>query len=141
MQETGRSDEITADKYKGRTFLLVDDNELNREIGQEILQMFGARVDLACNGQQAADMLILGPVGVYDAVFMDIQMPIKNGYEATRDIRASEREDLLELPIFAMTANAFANDVQDALNAGMNAHISKPLDLAVLNRVLDKFLK
>lgn len=141
MQETGRSDEITADKYKGRTFLLVDDNELNREIGQEILQMFGARVDLACNGQQAADMLILGPAGVYDAVFMDIQMPIKNGYEATRDIRASEREDLLELPIFAMTANAFANDVQDALNAGMNAHISKPLDLAVLNRVLDKFLK
>lgn len=135
------ADEIRPDKFKGKRFLLVDDNELNREIGQEILQMYGACVDLACNGQQAVDILVMGPENLYDAVFMDIQMPVKNGYEAVRDIRSAYREDLERLPIFAMTANAFANDVQDALNAGMNAHIPKPLDVAVLSQVLDKFVK
>lgn len=139
--DAGFGGEILPDRFKGKRFLLVDDNELNREIGQEILQMYGARVDLACNGQQAVDILVMGPENVYDAVFMDIQMPVKNGYEATRDIRSAYRDDLLQLPIFAMTANAFANDVQDALNAGMNAHISKPLDMAVLSKVLDQFLK
>ena len=134
-------EEIREGKYQKYRFLLVDDNELNREIGQEILQMFGAKVDLACDGQEAIDILIHAPEGQYDAVFMDVQMPVKNGYDATRELRAVVRDDLKALPIFAMTANAFADDVQDALDAGMNAHIPKPLDIAVLNRVLDQFLK
>ena len=102
--------------------------------------MFGAKVDLACDGQEAIDILIQSPEGQYDAVFMDVQMPVKNGYDATRELRSVVRDDLKALPIFAMTANAFADDVQDALDAGMNAHIAKPLDLTVLSRVLDQFL-
>lgn len=132
---------IAEGKYQGYRFLLVDDNELNREIGQEILQMFGAKVDLACDGQEAIEVLIQSPEGYYDAVFMDVQMPVKNGYDATRELRAVVREDLRELPIFAMTANAFADDVQDALDAGMNAHIAKPLDLTALNHVIDRYVK
>lgn len=132
--------EICDGKYEKYRFLLVDDNELNREIGQEILQMFGAKVDLACDGQEAIDVLIQSPEGWYDAVFMDVQMPVKDGYSATRELRALVRDDLRVLPIFAMTANAFADDVQDALDAGMTAHIAKPLDLAKLNHVLDQFL-
>lgn len=130
---------IIADKCAGRRFLLVDDNELNREIGQEILQMLGARVDLASDGQEAIDILMDTPEGQYDAVFMDVQMPVKNGYDATREIRSCSRQDLQYLPIFAMTANAFADDVQDALDAGMNAHLAKPLEISALNRVLDRF--
>lgn len=139
-REEGVSEETVREKCRGKRFLLVDDNELNREIAQEILQMFGARVDLACDGQQAVDILMLSDAGKYDAVFMDIQMPVKDGYEATREIRASGRNDLKKLPVFAMTANAFQSDVQDALSAGMNAHIAKPLDVAALGRVLVKFL-
>ena len=142
MESVQQSEEDISDgKYRGYRFLLVDDNELNREIGQEILQMFGANVDLACDGQEAIDTLIHSAEGYYDAVFMDVQMPVKNGYDATRELRAVVREDLRELPIFAMTANAFADDVQDALDAGMNAHIAKPLDLTVLSNVLDRYLK
>ena len=89
----------------------------------------------------ASSVAEISPAGLFDAVLMDIQMPVKNGYEATREIRASSRWDLKELPIFAMTANAFASDVQDALNAGMNAHIAKPVDIAVLKRVTDRFLR
>ena len=133
-------DSITENRFAGCRFLLVDDNELNREIGQEILQMFGAKVDLACNGQEAIDILFHTPEGQYDAVFMDVQMPVKNGYDATRELRAGNRQDIQELPIFAMTANAFADDVQDALDAGMNAHLAKPLDIATLKRVLDRYL-
>lgn len=102
--------------------------------------MFGAKVDLACDGQEAVDTLIQSPEGWYDAVFMDVQMPVKDGYATTRELRAVVRDDLREMPIFAMTANAFADDVQDALDAGMNAHIAKPLDLTKLNHVLDQFL-
>ena len=140
VEEQPCEEGICEGKYEKYRFLLVDDNELNREIGQEILQMFGAKVDLACDGQEAVDTLIQSPEGWYDAVFMDVQMPVKDGYAATRELRAVNRDDLREMPIFAMTANAFADDVQDALGAGMNAHIAKPLDLAKLNKVLDQFL-
>ena len=140
IQAENNNSEITADRYANRHFLLVDDNELNREIGQEILQMFGANVDLAANGQEAIDILLRMPEDQYDAVFMDVQMPVKNGYDATRELRSCERADLHELPIFAMTANAFADDVQDALDAGMTAHIAKPLDISALTRVLDRYL-
>lgn len=140
LEFNAQTDEnISADKCAGRRFLLVDDNELNREIGQEILQMLGAKVDLASDGQEAIDILFDTPEGQYDAVFMDVQMPVKNGYDATREIRSCSRQDLKYLPIFAMTANAFADDVQDALDAGMNAHLAKPLDISALNRALDRF--
>ena len=139
---TGETDcSISEDKYAGYRFLLVDDNELNREIGQEILQMFGAKVDLACDGQEAITIIFNTPDDYYDAIFMDVQMPVKNGYDATRELRASDRPDIKHLPIFAMTANAFADDVQDALDAGMNAHLAKPLDIATLVRVLDRYLR
>ena len=136
---TQSDDMLTGNKCAGRRFLLVDDNELNREIGQEILQMLGARVDLASDGQEAIDILLNTPERQYDAVFMDVQMPVKNGYDATREIRSCSRQDLKYLPIFAMTANAFVDDVQDALDAGMNAHLAKPLDISALNRILDRF--
>ena len=139
--ETRHDGAIVEDQYAGRRFLLVDDNELNREIGHEILQMHGAVVDLAANGQEAIDILIGAPEGQYDAVFMDVQMPVKNGYDATRELRSCQRDDLHKLPIFAMTANAFADDVQDALEAGMNAHLAKPLDIAAMNRVLERYLR
>lgn len=140
MELDARSDEgVAANKCMGRHFLLVDDNELNREIGQEILQMLGAKVDLASDGQEAIDILFNTPEGQYDAVFMDVQMPVKNGYDTTREIRSCSRQDLKYLPIFAMTANAFVDDVQDALDAGMNAHLAKPLDISALNSVLERF--
>ncbi len=139
--ESSGDNRISEDRFAGLHFLLVDDNELNREIGQELLQMFGAKVDLATNGQEAIDILYHTPEGQYDAVFMDVQMPVKNGYDATRELRAGTRQDIQELPIFAMTANAFADDVQDALDAGMTAHLAKPLDLDTLKRVLDRYIR
>ena len=125
--------------YTGRRILLVEDNELNREIGVEILQMTGAEVETAENGKIAVEKVEASPEGLYDLVFMDIQMPVMNGYEATAAIRSLPGEKG-KLPIVAMTANAFAEDVQLAKNTGMNGHIAKPLDMNKLNDVLENWL-
>ena len=125
--------------YTGKRILLVEDNELNREIGVEILQMTGAEVETAENGKIAVEKVEASPEGLYDLVFMDIQMPVMNGYEATAAIRSLPGEKG-KLPIVAMTANAFAEDVQLAKNTGMNGHIAKPLDMNKLNDVLEKWL-
>ena len=125
--------------YTGKRILLVDDNELNREIGVEILQMTGAEVEIAENGKIAVEKVEASPKGSYDLIFMDIQMPVMNGYEATAAIRSLPGEQG-KLPIVAMTANAFAEDVQLAKNTGMNGHIAKPLDMNKLNDVLENWL-
>ena len=125
--------------YTGKRILLVEDNELNREIGVEILQMTGAEVETAENGKIAVEKVEASPKGSYDLIFMDIQMPVMNGYEATAAIRGLPGEKG-KLPIVAMTANAFAEDVQLAKNTGMNGHIAKPLDMNKLNDVLENWL-
>ena len=125
--------------YTGKRILLVEDNELNREIGVEILQMTGTKVETAENGKIAVEKVEASPKGSYDLIFMDIQMPVMNGYEATAAIRSLPGEKG-KLPIVAMTANAFAEDVQLAKNTGMNGHIAKPLDMNKLNDVLENWL-
>ena len=125
--------------YTGKRILLVEDNELNREIAVEILQMTGAEVETAENGKIAVEKVEVSPKDWYDLIFMDIQMPVLNGYQATAAIRSLPGEKG-ELPIVAMTANAFAEDVQLAKNTGMNGHIAKPLDMNKLSDVLKKWL-
>jgi signal transduction histidine kinase/CheY-like chemotaxis protein len=120
--------------------LLVEDNDLNLEIAKEILEFTGVTVECAKNGAEAVDRVASIPDGYYDLVLMDIQMPVMNGYEATRAIRALDRNYTKMLPIIAMTANAFVEDVHMAKGAGMNAHISKPLDLNVLANILRKWV-
>lgn len=109
--------------------LLVEDNQLNAEIAAKVLKMSGLTVDCAWDGIEAVDCLSSCPDGYYDMVFMDIQMPRMNGYDATRAIRSSARDYCKRVPIVAMTANAFAEDVQAAKTVGMNEHIAKPLEL------------
>ena len=132
--------DIASMDYSSKRVLLVEDNEINREIAEEILGMTGLQIEAAENGQIALDMVSASADGYYDLVFMDIQMPVMNGYEATRGIRALGREYTDKLPIIAMTANAFAEDVVMAKDVGMNEHISKPLDMDKLEDVLKKWL-
>ncbi|MDD6051283.1 MAG: response regulator [Clostridiales bacterium] len=125
---------------KGRRALLVEDNALNAEIAGELMGMTGLEMEYALDGIEAVDRLVECPDGYYDIIFMDIQMPRMNGYDATRAIRAMRRSYCKQVPIIAMTANAFAEDVQAAKTVGMNEHIAKPLDLNVLARALRKWL-
>ncbi len=125
--------------FEGNRVLLVEDNDLNREIACEILRMTGLTVDVAVDGKEAVKKFEASSEGCYKMIFMDVQMPVMNGYEATEAIRAMPRGDA-DVPIIAMTANAFASDVKDAKNAGMNEHIAKPLDLNKLKQTLDKYL-
>ena len=121
--------------------LLVEDNEINAEIALEILGMTKLEVEHCVDGVEAVDKIIACEDGYYDVIFMDIQMPRMNGYDAARAIRTMNREYCKRVPIIAMTANAFAEDIQAAKTVGMNEHIAKPLDLNVLMTTLDKWLK
>ena len=140
-EKTARNylEELSESEYTGKRILLVEDNELNREIAGEILQMTGTKVETAENGKIAVEKVEVSPKGSYDLIFMDIQMPVMNGYEATAAIRSLPGAKG-KLPIVAMTANAFAEDVQLAKNTGMNGHIAKPLDMNKLNDVLKNWL-
>lgn len=124
----------------GRRILLAEDNLLNQEIARELLTGMGAQVDTADNGLSCIEKFEQSPAGYYDIILMDIQMPILNGYEATKRIRSMDREDALAIPIFAMTADAFAEDIEAAKKAGMNCHLAKPLDIPVMMRELNKYL-
>ena len=124
----------------GRCVLLAEDNDLNAEIATEILEMTGLTVERVEDGVEAVDKMAACADGCYDMVFMDIQMPRMNGYDAARAIRAMDRDYCKRVPIVAMTANAFAEDVQAAKTAGMNEHIPKPLDLNTLARILKKWI-
>lgn len=132
-------EDFAKENYAGKRILLVEDNELNREIATEIIGMTGVTIDSAENGKIAVEKVMEAPEKWYDLILMDIQMPIMNGYEATAAIRALAGSRG-KVPIIAMTANAFAEDVQLAKNTGMNEHIAKPLDLNKLNDVLKRWL-
>lgn len=127
--------------YSEYRALLVEDNELNAEIAMEILQLTGIEVEHVIDGTQAVDRMNESADCYYDIIFMDIQMPKMNGYDATRAIRAMNRNYCRQIPIVAMTANAFAEDVQAAKTVGMNEHIAKPLDLKILAKTLKKWLE
>ena len=126
--------------FKGKQILLVEDNELNREIAQEILREYGFRVDTAENGAVAVEKVSTAAPGSYDLVLMDVQMPIMDGYTATRQIRALDDPARAKLPIIAMTANAFDEDRRNALESGMNGFLSKPIVIGDLVQELHKIL-
>jgi len=131
---------IRKDDFNGKRALLVEDNELNAEIAGEILSMAGLEIVYAKDGKEALDKMTQAKAGEYDVVFMDIQMPIMDGYEATRAIRALPGDYPRRVPIIAMTANAFMGDVQACKAAGMDEHIAKPLELDHLYDVLNRWL-
>ena len=125
---------------RGRRVLVAEDNELNWEIASELLSAEGLELTWAENGQTCVEMFEQSPVGYFEAILMDIRMPVMGGYEATQVIRTLERPDR-DLPIIAMTADAFAEDVKRSLDCGMDAHIAKPIDVQEVLRLLDKYLK
>ena len=127
--------------FKGKRILLVEDNELNREIAEELIGATGASVESAEDGVQAVKKFKESAEGYYDLILMDVQMPHMDGYEATRCIRALGRSDAQKVPIFAMTTNAFAEDVQKSREAGMNAHISKPLNIRAVYKQMNRYLQ
>lgn len=127
--------------FTGKRVLLVEDNEINIEVAKELLSMVGIQVEMAMNGQLAVDAVTDKEPGYFDLIFMDIQMPVMNGYEAAKAIRALGREDLEKIPIVAMTADAFADDIRKAKEAGMNDHISKPVDIERLQEALRRWIK
>ena len=140
---TDASQEILPEKnadFKDRHILLVEDNELNREIAQEILREYGFRVDTAENGEVAVEKVSTAAPGSYDLVLMDVQMPVMDGYTATRKIRALDDPARAKLPILAMTANAFDEDRRNALESGMNGFLSKPIVIGDLVQELHKIL-
>ncbi|WP_325213550.1 hybrid sensor histidine kinase/response regulator [Oscillibacter sp.] len=125
--------------FTGRRILLAEDNDLNWEIANELLSDLGMELDWAENGRICADKFEASPVGFYDAVLMDLRMPVMTGYEATEAIRNMDRPDK-DIPIIAMTADAFSEDIKKCLDAGMNAHVAKPIDIREVSRLLEKFI-
>ena len=123
----------------GRRILVAEDNELNWEVASELLGSLGVELEWAENGKLCVEMFQKAQSGWYDAILMDIRMPVMNGYEASDAIRAMDRPDA-GLPIIAMTADAFSEDIQRCLEHGMNAHIAKPIDIKEVARVLKKVL-
>lgn len=128
-------------ELEGLHVLIAEDNELNAEIACELLSGAGLLVDHASDGQEACDLFAASPVGFYDTVLMDVQMPIMNGYDATRCIRRLERSDATTVPIIAMSANAFSEDVNASLESGMNAHLSKPIDMRLVLSTIAKYIR
>ena len=126
--------------FNNKRVLVVEDNELNREIAEEILEEIGFIVETAPDGTDAVEMFSRSEEYHYDAILMDVQMPVMDGYEATRTIRALHREDAQKIPIIAMTANAMEEDKEMALKNGMDAHIAKPLDISLFLEVLGRYL-
>ena len=126
--------------FTGKTFLLADDNELNREIAEVLLTSTGAVIDSVCNGFQCVEKFTGSPEGYYNLILMDIQMPQMNGYTATQKIRELSRSDARTVPILAMTADAFSEDIEAAMAVGMNAHLAKPLDINLVIRTISRFL-
>ncbi len=126
---------------EGMHFLAAEDNEINAEILEELLDMEGADCEIVENGQLAVERFERSAEGEFDAILMDVQMPVMNGHDATKEIRALKRSDATKIPIIAMTANAFAEDEKAALDAGMNAHVAKPLDIDLLKKVIKQYTK
>ncbi len=132
--------EKTAFDFTGRRILLVEDNELNREIATVLLEEAGILVETAENGSRACEILQKEEPGYFDLVLMDVQMPVMDGYEATKAIRQFNQKELAEIPVIAMTANAFAEDRQKALEAGMDGYIAKPIDIKALFETIEEII-
>jgi CheY-like chemotaxis protein len=139
VEEPQEEESLSREVFEGKRILLTEDNELNREIACEILNMAGIEVENAENGEVAVKMFTESDEGYYDLILMDVQMPVMNGYEATEAIRSLDRDDAKCIPIFAMTANAFAEDIHNAEKAGMNEHLAKPLSPERLINTLEKW--
>ena len=139
-EEQVMTKEIVNNEMKHKRILLAEDNDLNAEIAIEILKSEGYLVEHASHGQQCIEMLQNASDGYYDLVLMDIQMPFMNGYEACKEIRKMEDTQKANIPIIAMTANAFEEDKQMAMQAGMNDYVPKPMDMKILNPILQKYL-
>ena len=139
IRESGAAE--TDSGFAGMRILLVDDNAINREIAQMILMELGFKVETAEDGKIALDKVAASAPGYYDGVLMDIQMPVMNGYESTKAIRALPDPELSRIPIIAMTANAFAEDIQHVLEVGMNGHIAKPINIPDMVATLRGCLK
>lgn len=135
-EETAGEEPEMDDMLNGLRFLAAEDNEINAEILTELLEQEGARCEIVENGQMAVERFRDAAPGEFDMILMDVQMPVMNGHEAARAIRKLEREDAGRIPIIAMTANAFAEDEKAALDAGMNAHVPKPLNMEHLKRII-----
>lgn len=143
QKETEAKPDVSQIDFSGRRGLLAEDNDLNAEVASAFLGAAGFELEHAQNGQEAFEMVRDHEPGYYDCVFMDMQMPVMNGLDATRAIRDLPREDTdyEALPIFAMTANAFVDDVRKTKEAGMNGHFAKPLDFTVVLTTLHQQLK
>lgn len=144
MQDSGRTgqecQETEAGSMEGLNFLVAEDNEINAEILREILSIDHAVCEIVENGQLAVERFSAAAEGEFDAILMDVQMPVMNGYEATKAIRSLDRRDAGEIPIIAMTANAFAEDEKEALRNGMNVHLAKPIDMELLRRIIRQYV-
>lgn len=127
-------------KFSGENVLLVEDNDINLEIAQTLLELHNLKVEIAKNGREALERFSNSEIGHYWIILMDIQMPIMNGLDATKKIRSLNREDAKTIPIISMSADAFDEDVEKSLEAGMNAHVSKPIDISVFFSTLESFL-
>ena len=138
--EREEQEDVSGKSIKGLHILLVEDNDLNMEIAEFMLQNEGAAVSKAWNGQEAVEIFRNSVPGEFDAILMDIMMPVMNGYEATKMIRSMDREDAKVIPIIAMTANAFTEDRLRVKEAGMNEHIAKPIDIKLLVKVIHEFV-
>ncbi len=134
--------ETTPEEYdfQGRKVLVVDDTEINADILKELLEIVNMRADWAEHGRMALEMFEKSAVGEYTAIFMDVQMPVMNGYEATRAIRVSAHEEAKTIPIYAMTANTFKEDINEAFQAGMDGHLEKPIDIDLIYSILQKII-
>lgn len=139
-QEIVKNKKIENEILKGKHFLCAEDNELNAEILKALLETEGASCEICPNGVEIVNRFTEIKPGEVDMILMDVQMPIMNGYEATRAIRRSSNVLGQSIPIVAMTANAFADDIQQSMDAGMNEHISKPMDLQRLKKVVAELL-
>ncbi|MCI8465583.1 MAG: response regulator [Lachnospiraceae bacterium] len=141
-QDAGKKEALEEQEsiLKGMHILVAEDNEINAEILRELLDMAGASCDICENGRLAIETFEKSVSGQYGLILMDVQMPVMNGYEATRMLRKLEHPLAQKIPVVAMTANAFAEDIRDALEAGMNAHVAKPVDMAVLEQTIREVL-
>ena len=137
IEESSAADKVV---LEGRRILLAEDNEINWEIASELLSALGLELEWAENGKICLEKFSQSPLYYYDAILMDVRMPVMNGYEATAAIRALDRKDAASLPIVAMTADAFSEDVKKCMDSGMNAHVAKPIDVKEVCRQLEKFL-
>ncbi|MCI8785212.1 MAG: response regulator [Eubacterium sp.] len=139
-EQAPESEDEDAKGFFGLHVLVAEDNDINAEILMELLSLEGVNCEVAENGKLALERFGESAVGEFDVILMDVQMPVMNGYEATKAIRALPRKDAVTIPIIAMTANAFAEDVRDALNAGMNAHVAKPIEMDVVKETISQYL-